>query len=409
MNDDEKRALKAELSVAFRPSAPIDRMGLFAGRLNQTDMVINAVLQRGQHVILYGERGVGKTSLAKVLTEILHSAGIRKVNSDTINCDPTDDFSSLWHKAFRELTFKIKMVSGFSTATDEEKNLDAIVPKTVTPDDVRRALSTLKESTIIVFDEFDRIQKPETKMLMADTIKTLSDHSVDTTLLIVGVAQSVSDLIEQHLSIERALVQVPMPRMSRDELMQIISKAIAGTNIQLDDSVVDKIVRLSYGLPHYTHLLSLEAGMASVERGSARIEDEDFTTAVSRIVKAKQTIADTFYAAVSSSYKNSRHKLTLLSCAMSPTDGQGFFQASAVSDTYGRLVQKSCQVSDIQKHLTEFVSEKRGKVLQRQGTQRRFRYRFSNPLVQPYTIIHSLSENLISEAQLWMMDQPFYG
>lgn len=30
-------------------------------------------------------------------------------------------------------------------------------------------------------------------------------------------------------------------------------------------------------------------------------------------------------------------------------------------------------------------------------------------LVQPYTIIHSISEKLITEAQLWMMDQPFYG
>jgi hypothetical protein len=45
------------------------------------------------------------------------------------------------------------------------------------------------------------------------TIKTLSDNasSIKTTLILVGVADSVDELIGEHQSIERAIKQVPMP------------------------------------------------------------------------------------------------------------------------------------------------------------------------------------------------------
>src|SRR5688572_7649792 len=112
MTEQDQMSMKASIRATFRPGAPIEKYRLFAGRRQQSDLVIGAVLQPGQHAVLYGEPGVGKTSLAKVLAEIVSKAGLQIVNSDTINCDASDDFSSLWHKAFKELTFKIKVTGG---------------------------------------------------------------------------------------------------------------------------------------------------------------------------------------------------------------------------------------------------------------------------------------------------------
>ena len=404
MTEAEQFSMKARLRIAFRPGAPIEKYSLFAGRQTQTDLVIGAIVQHGQHAILYGEAGVGKTSLAKILAELVSKAGIKIVNSDTINCDTSDDFSSLWHKAFRELTFKIKEAqTGFSKQESEiEQNLNDRVPEKVTPDDVRRALSTLKQRTVIVFDEFNRIQDKACRTLMADTIKNLSDHNIDATLLLVGVAQSVSELIAEHQSIERALVQVPMPRMNDDELEQIITKGISQTDMTMNAEVRGKIIRLSHGLPHYTHLLALESGLAAVERNSQEITDLDFCTAVNQIVKTKQTVAQNYYIAISSAHKSNTYKMTLLACALCQNDEQGFFTASEAARTMAILQGEECAVSDIQRHLNEFILSKRGFVLERQGSTRRFRYRFTNPLVQPYTIIHSLSEKIISESKIWV-------
>ena len=101
MTEDEKRKLRVELREAFTPGAPIDKLSLFAGRQQQTDMVVDAILQKGRHAILYGERGVGKISMAKVLAELISGAGLKTVNSDTINCDLTDDFSYCGTKHLR--------------------------------------------------------------------------------------------------------------------------------------------------------------------------------------------------------------------------------------------------------------------------------------------------------------------
>jgi Cdc6-like AAA superfamily ATPase len=86
----------------FTPSAPIDNQALFVGRVNQLNRIMSAVSQRGQHAILFGERGVGKTSLANVLLKIMRGSQ-EHVESVIVNCDTEDTFEQLWYKIFAEL------------------------------------------------------------------------------------------------------------------------------------------------------------------------------------------------------------------------------------------------------------------------------------------------------------------
>mgnify|MGYP000887924624 CR=1 FL=1 len=89
------------LGEVFRPSAPVDDAELFAGRNHELFSVIEAIQSAGQHAVIYGERGVGKTSLARI--------AIQLASEDTdlvavrINCDGQDTFSSFWDKALDEL------------------------------------------------------------------------------------------------------------------------------------------------------------------------------------------------------------------------------------------------------------------------------------------------------------------
>ena len=71
MNDKEKIDLKFRIGRVFTPSAPINKASLFAGRKKQINTLMNAISQRGQHAVLFGERGVGKTSLANILKDLL--------------------------------------------------------------------------------------------------------------------------------------------------------------------------------------------------------------------------------------------------------------------------------------------------------------------------------------------------
>ena len=75
-------------------------------------------MQRGQRAILYGERGVGKSSLANTFaTKLL--GGARVLNCIAINCHPSDDYSQVWRKVFRRLE-----TNGKSLASRHNEGID---------------------------------------------------------------------------------------------------------------------------------------------------------------------------------------------------------------------------------------------------------------------------------------------
>jgi Cdc6-like AAA superfamily ATPase len=188
---------------------------------------MDAVNQRGQHAIVFGERGVGKTSLSFVIATKIRKPGT-DILTPRVNCDSADNFTTLWRKVFSAVDLiKEKPSIGFQMTIFQESTKAAdVLPNPCGPDDVRRLLTIISDSAlvVIVFDEFDRLTDETARRAMADTIKVLSDNSVPVTLVLVGVADSVDSLIAEHQSIERAMVQIPMPRMSQPECVRLLKK-----------------------------------------------------------------------------------------------------------------------------------------------------------------------------------------
>jgi transcriptional regulator with AAA-type ATPase domain len=69
MNTAISPAQRAEyeraLNIAFSPHTPINKAQFFKGRTEQIRAVTDTIRTPGLHAAIYGERGVGKTSLAK--------------------------------------------------------------------------------------------------------------------------------------------------------------------------------------------------------------------------------------------------------------------------------------------------------------------------------------------------------
>jgi Cdc6-like AAA superfamily ATPase len=101
MTQQEKARLIVQCGRVFSPSAPVNSLDLFAGRINEIQKVSSAVNTRGRHTIMYGDRGVGKTSLANILQEVLQDISDAKVVK--INCNENDDYRSVWRRAFTKI------------------------------------------------------------------------------------------------------------------------------------------------------------------------------------------------------------------------------------------------------------------------------------------------------------------
>src|SRR6058998_247174 len=70
---DRHEAADLSVTVAnfFQPRSPISTREFFAGRWEQLTTLADAVAQKGLHIVIFGERGVGKTSLANVVSTLL--------------------------------------------------------------------------------------------------------------------------------------------------------------------------------------------------------------------------------------------------------------------------------------------------------------------------------------------------
>lgn len=372
----------------FTPSAPIDNQALFAGRVNQLNRIIGAVSQRGQHAILFGERGVGKTSLANVLLKILRGSQ-QKLKSVIVNCDSEDRFEQLWCKIFLEL--------------ENTQNLD-FEQHQVNPEFIRvRLQRQIVGSAIIIIDEMDRIKSDAYfTAFMADTIKTLSDHSANVTLILVGVANSVEELIAEHLSIERGLIQIQMPRMSADELTEILRKGLELLSMTMDREVMQSIVFLSQGLPNYVHLLALYASQAAIRENSSIINANHLNKAIKQACEnAQHSIISTYSTSIFSSRQETIYPKVLLACALANKDETGCFRAVDVREPLSRILGKEyTTTSAFNRHLNQFCEEYRGNILEKKGVERHYRFRFVNAMMPPYIIMEGLRTEMINLEQL---------
>ena len=390
--DDEWLNLEFEISALF-DGAPIDEEDLFAGRSTEVRRILETVLSRSKHVVLFGERGVGKTSLSNIFWKRFNKT-LRSFVVARIQAGPQDDFSSLWTRALEELN-----AAGVFAGKAEYVNFDFNY-ETITPSQVRRELQKCGANAlpIIIIDEYNEVKDAEAKRLTANLIKEFYDFSITTTVIIVGVAENISELIEDHSSIGRAIVQIPLNRMSASELKEIIQKRISRTVMEFSTDAILTIVSLSRGLPYFTQTLSKHAALHAIADRRLEILNDDVEASMEKFIEdAEKGFQESYRTATRSNQVNFFEE-SLLACALAKTDDEGFFTANDVVEPYSAILKEKKRIAHFDKHLRRFSSDEGGNILIKRGGDRQQTFRFADPMMQPYVIIRGIQSRMIDDA-----------
>lgn len=279
-HNDRNAAARVKLRSAFTPSQPITDRKMFAGRIDVLTTLIRSIEDQRVHVIMYGERGIGKTSLVHVLTQAAEEARYIVVYC---SCGAGSTFDEI----FRAVALDVPLLfhSGFAPTTDEAEKggtLADLLPATpLTPRLVADLFAKLTGTRVlVVLDEFDVCDSPEFRRNIAELIKNLSDRSIRTQLVIAGVAADLTELVAHIPSIRRNIFALQVPKMTASEVNHLVENGEGISGMSYDKAATDFVVFVANGSPYLASLLSHHAGLAAIDKGRSNVTVEDVSLAV---------------------------------------------------------------------------------------------------------------------------------
>ena len=256
------------LRTYLTPARPISDPTYLRGRDIALRQIGRAFNSPGKHIFIFGDRGVGKTSLAQSAAVLQQSADNSPI---VVACENAAGFFDLARDIAkrclptreliekRRLTENLKL-SLFGLGYDVAKNIEhGIIPEMKTINDAALILKFVAQyhskEPIIIIDEFDQLRGEDNKKYFADLIKQVSDQDINVRFIFCGIGTSLDELIGLHLSTDRYLLPVELETLSHDALWEILNAAARALDIEIGREEQIRIGLISDGFPYYVHLV----------------------------------------------------------------------------------------------------------------------------------------------------------
>jgi Cdc6-like AAA superfamily ATPase len=322
-----------QINNAFLPAKEITDTEKFAGRKEYVNEAFHALLSEGKNIAIVGNRGIGKSSLARQIInigqgdnslleklEIYHDTKLDFLTIYFACGNSITNTNDLLNRLLTTRNCLLEWIYEIPSATKEiaklNGGLEAGIPKVITAK-VGADLSTettanssiqshsietifqnvitdllkikiAKNGILIVVDEFDQIKDTTG---FASYLKSLATNTPGLKFCIVGVAQDIQKLMKEHQSTDRLFAGsvINLPSMNEEELTSIIKTAedAIEKHIVFDDSAVKKIVTLSKGHPYIVHLLGQQTFKTAFLEPKYSI-DESYIDSILRGIAEKE-------------------------------------------------------------------------------------------------------------------------
>lgn len=282
---DKMASFRSRLRQAFTPSHPVADGRMFSGRQALLRTIIGAIENQRLHVVLYGERGIGKTSLLHMLRSAATDARYLVVYT---SCGALSSFDEIFRGAAADIPLLYH--SGFAPNESEAERgsslLDLLPTTQISPRVFGDLCAKLTGTRVlIILDEFDQCESAAFRRDIAELIKTLSDRLGRVQLVLSGVAGDLSDLVEHIPSIRRNIFAQHVEKMSDAEIASIVSNGERETTMTFEPTATAFVVAASRGSPYLANLICHHAGHAALNQQRTTVKPADVAQAVEQAVE----------------------------------------------------------------------------------------------------------------------------
>ena len=323
---------------AFTPTRPKTGRRRLIGRERELARILQALQEDRAHVVLYSERGRGKTSLANMAVEALRRSGTIVARH---TCEAGTTFDGLIRGLMRDLPVSLLAARAVSRTGDpgEEGCAAALPAHPLRPLDVVVLPQRLDcRRLVCVVDEFDRVQDAATRIQLADLIKQLSDRGVPLLFLLVGVSDNLGQILGQHPSIQRSVIGVHLPLFDDRDVAVLIARAGREIGIVFPAEAVARITVLARGMPYMVQLLGLRLTQAATARGDTTVLEGDFKDALARMIDDAGPGVAALYAELTAHGSDAEMVLALRRVASAPQDPWGRLSVAPAGEEGGVTV-----------------------------------------------------------------------
>lgn len=260
---------------AFAPSQPVLELSQFAGRAYLLEQLVAAIEEHRNHIVIFGGRGTGKTSLAMALMTIAREVGY---HCAYVSCGRESTIDSIGRSALANLPIRFdeRFDPRSENADPGGSFIDLMPEEPISAQHLLNILARIHGTRVLlVIDEFDRSESLTLSRDLTELMKVLSDRAIPLQIVIVGVGNVVDTFISQHASIARILYMVRVEAMTASELEETLALSAEHAGVVLRPQVVSDIVELAHGRPYIARLVGLKATKMALERGSQVVEVQD--------------------------------------------------------------------------------------------------------------------------------------
>lgn len=360
----------------------------------------------GRQVVLYGDTGVGKTSLVE------HVCATNEIGYIRVECGQT--FSDMLQEALGKAgTSKERVEAKTITKGRAGVRGDAAVAYSYSEhEDVDTTISTtypvsvatiLREDfpragyDVLFLDNFENVRsqphRDDVTRDIAQFMKSCADHE-GLKVVVAGIPAESERLLLLDEATSRRTAELEVPRMRDEELDEILRKGESILQIAFDADCRVTIIRYSDGFPYYTHLLALHASRSALADGSARVMMDHFDSALGEVLEdADLSLRRAYTEAAETSGEIKVRKSIMMALANQEKTELTFREIRLAFQKLHPRYVKLDSLNFINVGLGDLVG-KYG-VLQSRGTPKspNRTYRFANPLMRSYVLLRNYEQN----------------